>query len=190
MARQALYAFLTRVLAAPLRGKESETLSFFAGSDTPLGQAVTDLLDALKKADDSALDREYHDLFIGVGRGEMLPYASYYLTGFLNEKPLAELRRNMKRLGFARAEGVKEPEDHIASLCDVMSHLIEATQISGGADIYEQDRFFSTHIKPWAGKFFADLKAAKSADTYRHIGRIGEIFMTIEEGGFAMIARA
>lgn len=189
LARQALYAFFARVLAGPMADGELVALEPFANGGTPLGDATTALVEALAKTDATALDREFHDLFIGVGRGELLPYASYYLTGFLNEKPLAELRRDMVRLGFERVSGVHEPEDHLASLCDIMSYLIEGTAL-GRTDLYDQDQVFRTHILPWAGKFFADLKTAKTADVYRHVGHIGEIFIAIEEEGFGMIARA
>lgn len=189
LARQAIYAFLTRVLAAPMTAAESRNLSAFASDGTPLGKAVLALGAALADTDAHALSREHHDLFIGVGRGELIPFASVYLTGFLNEKPLADLRRDMARLGFERPADVKEPEDHIAALCDVMSHLIEGAA-TGEFDIYDQDQFFSAHVKPWAEKFFADLESAKTADAYRHVGRIGRIFMGIEEQGFGMIARA
>lgn len=189
LARQALYAFLARVLAGPMADGESVALEPFATKGTPLGDASIALIDSLAGTDAVTLEREYNDLFIGVGRGELLPYASYYLTGFLNEKPLAELRTDMARLGFERVSGVYEPEDHLASLCDIMSHLIEGTAM-GSADLYDQDQFFRTHILPWAGKFFADLQTAKMADAYRSVGRIGEIFMAIEEEGFGMIARA
>ncbi|MDW3206230.1 MAG: molecular chaperone TorD family protein [Alphaproteobacteria bacterium] len=189
LARQALYAFLTRALARPLSASEQTALSPFVSSETDLGSAAGALVEALGTAEAASLSREYQDLFIGVGRGELLPFASYYLTGFLNEKPLAELRGDMRRLGFARPASVKEPEDHIGSLCDIMCHLIEGTA-TGDFDIYDQDQFFAAHLKPWAGKFFADLEKAKTADAYRHVGRIGRIFMTIEEQSFGMIARA
>lgn len=189
LARQALYVFLTRALAGPLTADTVRSLAPFASAGSDFGQAAQTLQECLETSDDAKLEREYHDLFIGVGRGELLPYASYYLTGFLNEKPLAELRSDMARLGFTRPQDVKEPEDHIASLCDIMSHLIEGTAL-GEFDIYDQDLFFSTHLKPWAEKFFADLESAKTADTYRIVGRIGHLFMTVEEQGFGMIARA
>jgi TorA maturation chaperone TorD len=189
LARQAVYSFLTRVLAAPLTAAEAGHMSGFASDDTPLGKAVLALCAALADASPSALEREYHDLFIGVGRGELIPFGSVYLTGFLTEKPLADLRRDLARLGFERPADVKEPEDHIAALCDVMSHVIEGAA-TGEFDIYDQDQFFSAHIKPWAEKFFADLESAKTADAYRHVGRVGRIFMGIEEQGFGMIARA
>lgn len=189
LARQALYVFLTRALAQPLTLDAIRSLGPFASAGSDFGQAAQTLQETLDTTTDAALEREFHDLFIGVGRGELLPYASFYLTGFLNEKPLAELRNDMSRLGFTRPDGVKEPEDHIASLCDIMSHLIEGSAL-GEFDIYDQDTFFSTHLKPWAGKFFADLESAKTADTYRIIGRVGRLFMTVEEEGFGMIARA
>lgn len=189
LARQALYAFLTRVLARPMQPAEAAAIAPFADTESEFGQAAQALANLLADADAERLGREFQDLFIGVGRGELLPFASYYLTGFLNEKPLAVLRGDMRRLGFARPESVKEPEDHIGSLCDIMSHLIEGTA-TGEFDIYDQDQFFAAHLKPWAGKFFADLEKAKTADAYRAVGRIGRIFMTIEEQSFGMIARA
>lgn len=192
--RAILYSFLAKVLYAAPNAEQGATAEFFAGDDTELGRSFKGFLDSFKSSDATSYGQEYHDLFIGVGRGELLPFASYYLTGFLNEKPLAELRADLDELGFERAMGVSEPEDHIAALCDVMSHLVEGTAPQGSDagefTLYEQDQFFAAHLKPWARKFFVDLQAAKNADLYRKIGRIGEVFMTIEEEGFSMIARA
>ncbi|MDX1401759.1 MAG: molecular chaperone TorD family protein [Kiloniellales bacterium] len=187
--RQALFSFLARVLANPISLEERAFIASFANGDAPINRAFADLLRSLEGLDEGALERHYHDLFIGVGRGELLPYGSYYLTGFLNEKPLAELRADLERLGFARAEGVSEPEDHMAAICDVMSHLIGGSG-DGEFDVYAQDRFFAAHLRPWAQKFFADLEAAKTAGPYRHVGTIGNIFMEIEEEGFTMVVRA
>lgn len=187
--RAVVYSFLAKALYAAPKQEDVETAAYFAGDDSELGRSFKGFVSAFENADQSAFGHEYHDLFIGVGRGELLPFASYYLTGFLNEKPLAELRADLDELGFERAMGVSEPEDHIAALCDVMSHLVEGTG-AGEFTLYEQERFFAAHMKPWAGKFFADLQSAKKADLYRSIGRIGEVFMTIEEEGFSMIARA
>ena len=187
--RAVLYSFLAKVLYAAPKPDIAETAQYFASDDSKLGRAFNEFLGALKATEEAAAGREYHDLFIGVGRGELLPFGSYYLTGFLNEKPLADLRADLNELGFERAMGVSEPEDHIATLCDVMSQLVVGTA-DGEFTLYDQDRFFAAHLKPWAGKFFADLKAAKKADLYRTIGRIGEVFMAIEEDGFSMIARA
>ncbi len=188
-ARQGVYAFLARVLAAPPDSTELNATAPYAGDDSALGKAFAAFRNSLGKSDPQATEREYHDLFIGVGRGELVPYGSYYLTGFLNEKPLADLRRAHERLGFARAEGVSEPEDHIASVCETMALLIAGTA-DGEFTVYDQDNFFKAHLAPWGEKFFADLASAGSADLYRSVGRIGEVFMQIEEEGFTLLVRA
>ena len=187
--RQAVYLFLSRVLAAPAKRAELANIAPLAGDEAPLNQAFLAFRREVEKTDRETMERHYHDLFIGVGRGELLPFASYYLTGFLHEKPLAELRADLEALGFARAPGTREPEDHMAMLCEIMARLVAGTG-EGEFDIYDQDRFFGVHLKPWARKFFADLESARTAGPYRHVGRIGVVFMGIEEEGFGMIARA
>lgn len=155
------------------------------GDHTPLGQAFAALAERAQTVDPVAARHEYGDLFIGLGRGELVPYASYYLTGFLHEKPLAVLRDDMARLGIARAEGVSEPEDHIASLCEMMAGLIRG-QFLEPAPVKLQRAFFERHLAPWAGHFFSDVEAAKSADLYRPAGTIGRLFMEIEAAAFGM----
>jgi hypothetical protein len=115
------YQLFARFLAAPAEPGLLQLASGFTGDDTEYGRALGELADRAGRTTPKAASREYHDLFIGIGRGELVPYASYYLSGFLNEKPLARLRGDMARLGIARAETVKEPEDHIAALCEMMA---------------------------------------------------------------------
>jgi len=129
--------------------------------------------------------REYHDLFIGLGRGELLPYASYYLTGFLHEKPLADLRSALAKLGVERAAAVKEPEDHIAALCEVMAGLIVGT-FGAPAPVAQQRELFDGFITPWAERFFRDLETAQSAYLYAAVGRVGRLFLHIEQTAFAI----
>lgn len=155
------------------------------GDDTTLGQAFAALAERARTVDPTAARHEYTDLFIGLGRGELVPFASYYLTGFLHEKPLAVLRDDMARLGIERAEGVAEPEDHIASLCEMMAGLIRGSFLEA-APVRLQRAFFERHLAPWAGHFFSDVEAAKSADLYRPAGTIGRLFMEIEAAAFAM----
>ena len=123
-----------------------------------------------------AVDDEYHALFIGLGRGELVPYGSWYQTGFLMEKPLGALRDDLAALGFVRQEGVSEPEDHVAALCEVMALLIE-----GGSALEQQSAFFQSHIANWLERFFADLSQARTAVFYRAVGRFGGAFTALEK---------
>jgi len=131
---------------------------------------------AAEKRSVESIDEEYHALFIGLGRGELVPYASFYLTGFLMEKPLGDLRDDLIRLGFERASEVHEPEDHVAALCEVMVMLIQEN-----ADIEIQRSFYVQHIDSWLDRFFTDMAAAKNAVFYRAVARFGAAFMGIEK---------
>lgn len=171
------YALLSMLLwraptAALLTG-----LAGLKGDATPLGMAHLQLGIAAAGATSQETDNEFFRLFIGIGRGELLPYASYYLTGFLHERPLAKVRQDAAALGVERAERVTEPEDHIAVLCEMMSGIISGQFASENID---QKLFFDRHMKPWADRFFADLEAASSTDFYRAVGALGRIFIEIE----------
>lgn len=183
--RAQLYRFLARFLASPPDKTEFESAAEMDGDDTELGKAFHVFSNLASRTDVDKVGQEYHDLFIGVGRGELLPYGSYYLTGFLHEKPLAKLRNDMGRLGIEREPGVKEPEDHIAALMDMMAGLITG-QFGAPAPLAEQKQFFDTHIASWASHFFADLEGAKSSVLYAALGTIGRHFMDIEETAFSM----
>jgi len=161
-------------------------LSELRGDQSPLGSAHIALGRAAAAADLGAVKREFFDLFVGLGRGELLPYASYYLTGFLNERPLARVRKDLGALGIERAPDQHEPEDHIAILLEVMAGLASGRF---AADRGAERGFFERHLKPWAERFFADLEAAKSARFYRAVGALGRLFMEIEAEAFAMDAQ-
>ena len=162
------------------------------GDDSPLGLALSALAAAARVAIDEsaateAVTEEYNALFIGVAGGELKPYCSFYLTGFAYEKPLAKLRHDMDKLGIARREGVKEPEDHMASLCEIMAGLITGA-FGAPADLETQQRFFDRHMAPWARLFFEDLERADSARFYKPVGTVGRLFMEIETTAFEMAA--
>ena len=149
-----------------------------ADSDDLIGAAWRMLATAAGRCSPAELAEEYHDLFIGVGRGELLPYGSWYMTGFLMEQPLARLRDELRFLGFERQEGVKEPEDHAAALCDVMAMINTGDE---PASLEAQAGFFDRHISPWMGRFFRDMQAASSARFYRAVGQLGEQFIEVEK---------
>jgi TorA maturation chaperone TorD len=136
---------------------------------------------AARTARPAELDDEFHALFIGLGRGELVPYGSWYLTGFLMEKPLGVLRDDLSSMGFARNDSTCEPEDHVAALCEVMAMLIDE-----GRSLGEQTLFFNAHMSPWLGRFFTDLSEAKSAVFYRAVARFGKAYFDFEKQYLAM----
>jgi TorA maturation chaperone TorD len=155
------------------------------GDATPLGLAHVRLAEAAAASDPDAVSREFFDLFIGVARGDLLPYASYYLTGFLHERPLARVREDLARLGIERAEDQGEPEDHIAILCEVMAGLVSHRF---GTEPGAERTFFDRHLKPWAMRFCADCETAPHARFYRAAGAVGRVFLALEAEAFAMEA--
>lgn len=183
--RADLYNFLGLLLAGPPDEMLLAQTASLSGDDSPLGQAVATLAKMAKVSKPKAVESEYNRLFIGLGRGELLPYASYYLTGFLNEKPLAALRQDMSRLGLARADNVFEPEDNIASLMEMMGAMIVG-RFGAATDLKEQKAFFNRHIAPFAGHFFADLEAAKNSVFYAPVGTVGRAFLDIETEAFRL----
>jgi TorA maturation chaperone TorD len=184
-ARAQEYALLSALLARPPDASLLQRLSRLRGDATPLGMAHIALAEAAGAADAARIEREYFDLFIGLGRGELLPYGSYYLTGFLHERPLARLRAHLERLGLERSKGQAEPEDHAAILCEIMAGLAGG---SLGAPAGADRDMFEQHLASWIARFFADLERAKAANFYRHVGALGRVFMDIEAQAFALRA--
>lgn len=185
IARAREYALLATLLARPPDAAMLKNLARLRGDATTLGEGHAGLAGAASRADVASVDREFFDLFIGIGRGEFLPYASFYLTGFLNERPLARLREDLRGLGIERVDDQSEPEDHAAILCEIMAGLIDGT-FAAAPDV--QRRMFERHLAPWIGRFFADLEAAERADFYRHVARVGRLFIEIETQGFVLPA--
>ena len=185
--RADLYNFLGVLLSGPPDEILLGQAAGLTGDETDLGQAVTTMAKMGRITKPKTVESEFNRLFIGLGRGELLPYASYYMTGFLNEKPLALLRQDMTAQGLSRAEGVFEPEDNIASLMEMMGALIVG-RFGQPADLPTQRNFFNKHIAPWAGLFFADLEAAKNSVFYAPVGTVGRAFMEIESEAFRMSA--
>jgi len=183
--RADLYDFLANLLARPPSRDTLAQSAGLSGDESALGQAIGSLAKLARATAERAAESEFNALFIGVGRGELLPYASYYMTGFLNEKPLAKLRRDMGRLSIERAPNVYEPEDNIASLCEMMAGLIKG-RFGAAADLATQKEFHNTHLAPWATHFFTDLEGAETSVFYAPVGSVGRAFMEIEREAFRM----
>jgi TorA maturation chaperone TorD len=182
-ARAQNYALLAVLLRQAPDAALLRRIARLGENATPLGSAHAALAGAARAAHPDQVAREFFDLFVGVARGELLPYASYYLTGFLHERPLARLRADMRALGLERAEDPSEPEDHAAILCEIMAVLIGGEFAETGA---RQRHFFEKHLAPWIGRFFADLETAEHAEFYRPVGTLGRLFIGIETEAFAL----
>src|SRR3954468_15130141 len=183
--RAHVYALLGRLCASPPDAELLKLVAGLSGDRSELGEALSALATTARGVDPRRIADEHQDLFTGVVRGEVVPYASYYRTGFLQGKPLADLRGDMATLGIARSNEMVEPEDHIASLCEMMAGLITGA-FGDAVDLAAQRRFFDRHLAPWAPKFFADLEAAKSAAFYMPVAKVGRLFMEIETQAFAL----
>ncbi|MGR5212453.1 TorD/DmsD family molecular chaperone [Vibrio rotiferianus] len=182
---QTLRTEIYLVLSALFRSAPSEEMIEFLTSlevepsESAMQKAWIALQQAAKDSNREALEDEYQDLFIGIGRGEVMPFGSWHMTGAMMEKPLAEIRRDLELLGFERDENVKEPEDHIAALCEVMSMLTAEEE-----DL--QQAVFNKHIAPWFGSFTRQLENAASANFYKPAAQLCEAFLTLEQVRFSV----
>lgn len=182
-ARAQEYSLLAALLARAPDAALLEGLATLRADPTPLGVAHAALAEAAASATVERVEQEYFDLFIGIGRGELMPYASYYLTGFLHERPLARLRQDLLEIGIERAEGEVEPEDHAAILCEIMAGIASG-QLSAP---HGSDRtIFEKHMAPWIGRFFTDLERSDTAKFYRPVGTLGRTLIEIETEAFAL----
>jgi TorA maturation chaperone TorD len=186
--RADLYDYLAALLAGPPSKAMLQKTASLKGDDSELGAGFKALSRVASAQSEKSASSEFSALFIGVGRGELLPYASFYLTGFLNEKPLAVLRKDMTGLRITRAPNVFEPEDNIASLLEMMAGMITG-RFDEPVSLEQQKEFFNRHIGPWAGHFFSDLEGAKNSVLYAPVGAIGRVFTEIEQEAFRMMAQ-
>ncbi|WP_089656697.1 TorD/DmsD family molecular chaperone [Franzmannia pantelleriensis] len=172
--RADIYRLLGRLIAAP---PDQPLLDFLAGLEAeddgaPLSQSWQDLAHAAHAADSEALARAHFRHLIGVIQGEVVPYASWYLHGTLMDEPVVAVRRDLRQLGLERDPEVKEPEDHLAALCDAMAWLIERAPA-------EQANFFTHHLASWGERCMRDL-AAVDTPFYASVGRLGLAYLAME----------
>ncbi len=183
--RANLYLSLGALFAAPATQQHLDAIRALPEIESPetsVEVAWTVLRATAHQCDVQKIDDEYHELFVGIGRGIVVPYGSWHITGFLMEKPLGALRADLRRLGFERSEGVKESEDHIASLCQAMAEIIAAEEIDFPTEI----AFFNDHIAPWAEDFFVQVQEASPASFYRAVAQLGHSFIEVEKKYLAM----
>lgn len=184
-ARAREYALISALLARAPDAELLQRLAQLPGDRSPLGRAHADLAQAAGRSHAAAVEREYFDLFVGLGRGELLPFASFYLTGSLHGHPLVRLRRDLAELGLRRSPDVAEPEDHAAILCELMSGLARR---QWSAPPGTERALFEAHLAPWIGHFFVDLEQGNAAQFYRSVGALGRVYMAVEAEAFALPA--
>jgi TorA maturation chaperone TorD len=184
-ARAQEYALLASLLSRSPDTQMIERLALLRGDGSPLGLAHAALGEAATRVNEESVEREYFDLFVGLGGGLLSPYASHYLTGAVYGRPLARLRDALRHLGIEKAAGRSEPEDHAAILCEIMTGLVGGDIAApAGAD----REFFEKHLAPWIRRFFLDLERAQSADFYARVGALGRTFIEVETEAFALSA--
>ena len=183
--RADMYSFLANLFRSEPDADLINQLKVLESDDSPIGKSIKTLSKLALSLDLPTIRDEYVRIFVGVGRGEILPFASYYLTGFLKDKPLAKLRQDMEKIGIKLKDNVKEPEDHIASIFDMMAGLIVG-KFNKKFSIAEQRDFFNKHLAPWVDLLMRDIESSKIAVFYSPIGTIGKEFMEIERASFSM----
>ena len=176
------YAPPTTELIAQLRVAATEAPAAGAFLEEPW-RALVGLARAMPE---QAIQSEYNDLFGGIGKPEVYLYGSHFLSGFLNEKPLARLRTELGQLGLARNENMPETEDHFAYLCEVMRYLIAGEDVTV-ANLTRQREFFSTHMQPWVMVMCDDLHKHPKARFYAALAELTRAFMGVEAQGFDML---
>jgi len=189
-ARAEVYGLLAALYYAPPSADLLDNLRV-AVTQAPKAGAVleaswSELVAAARRLTLEVVVNEYDALFGGLGRPEVYLFGSHYLSGFLNEKPLAALRTDLESLGLARDEAMAETEDHFAYLSEVMRYLIAGDDVEV-ANLTRQREFFSRHLQPWANAFCDALQAHPKADFYRTLGSFTQVFISVETQGFDML---
>ena len=189
-ARAEIYGLLAALFYAP---PTAEVLALLrvAATETPaaggfLQEPWRELVAVSRRLSDGDIRSEYNALFGGVGKPEVYLFGSHYLSGFLNEKPLALLRTDLARLGLARDEAMSETEDHIAYLCEVMRYLIAADDVAV-ANLTAQRKFFGDHLQPWVLQLCDAMDANPKARFYAALSGFTRSFLSVETQGFDML---
>jgi TorA maturation chaperone TorD len=190
-ARADFYGLFARLLLAPpdaaLLAALAAAEPIAAAGEFALEDAWLKLTQAAAAVDAAAAADEFAAMFVSTGTPPLNPYGSFYLTGHLNDAPLAELRHDLARLGLARAAGVGESEDHLGALCETMRVLIQGGPGMRARALAAQKAFFEAHIRPWYAACLADVAMSPDANFYRVVAGVVDAFLSIEAQAFAVL---
>ncbi len=189
-ARAEVYGLLSALYYAPLSAELHENIKV-AVTESPAPGAVlegswAELVAAAREQTLADIVQEYDALFGGVGKPEVYLFGSHYLSGFLNEKPLAALRTDIAALGLARDEAMPETEDHVAYLCEVMRYLIAGDDVEV-ANLTRQREFFARHLQPWVPMMCEAVMQHPKARFSRALAAFTQAFINVESQGFDML---
>lgn len=189
-ARAEVYGLLAALYYAP-PSPELLTQLRVAVTEAPAAGAFLEeswrgVVSAARDLGDAEVADEFDALFGGVGKPEVFLYGSHYLSGFLNEKPLAHLRTDLAKLGLARDEAMPETEDHVAYICEVMRYLIAGDDVEV-ANLTRQREFFTAHVQPWVPQLCETLAAHPKARFYAALAGFTSAFISVEAQGFDML---
>jgi TorA maturation chaperone TorD len=189
-ARAEIYGILAQLFYAPASPETLQSLRLSVTEAPVAGGFLEEpwraLVGAAREGDDTAIADEYEALFGGVGKPAVYLYASHYLSGFLNEKPLANLRSVLAELGLARSDAMPETEDHFAYLCEVMRFLIAGDDVAV-ANLTQQKAFFAEQLQPWATRMCEALAGHSKANFYRSLASFTKAFLEVETQGFDLL---
>lgn len=189
-ARAELYGLLAQLYYAPPAPELLAKLRVAATEAPAAGGFLEEpwraLVGVARGLRDGEIADEYNALFGGVGKPEVYLYGSHYLSGFLNEKPLARLRTELTSLGLARDEAMSDTEDHIAYLCEVMRYLIAGDDVAV-ANLTRQRSFFAEHLQPWVVPLCDAIAQHPRARFYAAVAELTRAFVSVEAQGFDML---
>ena len=191
-ARAELYGLISELFYAPARPELLAQLRV-AATDAPtaggfLEEPWRQLVGVAREMDDQSIQNEHNALFGGVGKPEVYVFASHFLTGFLNEKPLAQMRTDLAALGLGRDDTtMSETEDHVSYVFEVMRFLVAGEDVSV-SNLTQQAKFFAAHVQPWLPAFCDALQATPRARFYLTLAELTRAFVSVEAQGFDMLA--
>ena len=190
VARAEVYGLLALLFQAPPSPALLANLRL-AVTEAPVPGAFLEepfrqLVGVARARTDAEVATEYDALFGGVGKPDVLPYGSHFMSGFLNDKPLAQLRADLAQLGLGRDETTGNTEDHVAYLCEVMRYLIAGDDV-GVANLAQQQHFYTRHLQPWIGQLAEQLRERPGAPFYQAVGVFLHAFAEVEAQGFDLV---
>jgi TorA maturation chaperone TorD len=171
---------LDQIVSSIPEGQEAQSEA------APLARVWQNLVEMAKANPAKAWQDEFDQNFISVGRPIIILNGSFYMAGYLNERPLVEIRRALDAFGLESAEEISETEDHISALCEVMRYLIAGDDVEI-SNLTKQRVFFNDHIRPWHDDLFDAIDAVSEMRLYHSVASLAREFLAIEGQGFDMI---